>query len=191
MKFNSHKQIINLVIVVVPITVVLCTLFVRPRFEVNSFDDCVAKKDSMMMLTYPGQCITKDGKKFIQPVDTGLMPEPIPSELPTGNNEMPGEAMRNYEDCIEQEDSVILESYPEQCVYSDGETVMNDSVTLDYPEPEDNFDDIFTCPATGWVDCMPFVTEDQEINTMMRAECTPEFEEWAYENCPNFEGIAY
>jgi hypothetical protein len=42
------------------------------------------------------------------------------------------------------------------------------------------------CPVNGWIDCMPSIGNEE-----LRYECTPEFQEWAKENCPGFQGIAY
>ncbi len=42
----------------------------------------------------------------------------------------------------------------------------------------------YTCPASEYVDCMPGPGPAKE-------NCSPEFLNWAQENCPNFKGGAY
>lgn len=181
----SHKQIINLVILVVTTAVVLSTLFLKPRIEVDSFEKCISQKDSMLMLTYPGQCITKDGRKFVEPVQRGE-----PKEISTEP-----EMKRGYEDCVVQ-GNPVMESYPEQCAYPDGETFTREISLDEMTEPgapldEMTYEDTFTCPANGWVNCMPTVSDDESSAPMERAMCTPEYEAWAQANCPGFEGFAY
>ncbi len=41
----------------------------------------------------------------------------------------------------------------------------------------------FTCPKTGYIDCMPGPDK--------KPECNPNYLEWVKKNCPNFKGIAY
>ena len=42
----------------------------------------------------------------------------------------------------------------------------------------------FTCPANGWVDCMPILDEAKTIS------CSTEAMAWYKANCPNFKGSA-
>lgn len=43
----------------------------------------------------------------------------------------------------------------------------------------------YTCPANGWVDCMPILTPEAQ------KACTQEAMAWYKANCPNFQGGAY
>jgi hypothetical protein len=43
----------------------------------------------------------------------------------------------------------------------------------------------YQCPESGYVDCMP------GPNRLKKPECTPQYLQWAEENCPNFKGAAY
>lgn len=43
----------------------------------------------------------------------------------------------------------------------------------------------YTCPASGWVDCMPIVDESR------KAACSPDAMDWYKINCPDFKGAAY
>jgi hypothetical protein len=42
----------------------------------------------------------------------------------------------------------------------------------------------YTCPASGWVDCMPILDEAK------KKACSPEAMTWYKANCPNFQGGA-
>jgi len=42
----------------------------------------------------------------------------------------------------------------------------------------------FTCPANGWVNCMPVRAPEAQ------RQCTPEAIKWFETNCPNFQGVA-
>ena len=42
----------------------------------------------------------------------------------------------------------------------------------------------FTCPETGWVDCLPGPGP-------VKAQCQKEYLDWATKSCPNFQGAAY
>lgn len=43
--------------------------------------------------------------------------------------------------------------------------------------------EIFTCPPTGWIDCMP--------GESAKPGCSADYVTWAEKNCPDFKGIAY
>lgn len=45
--------------------------------------------------------------------------------------------------------------------------------------------ELYECPQGSYVDCMP--GPDQ----LKKTECTPQYLQWAQENCPNFKGAAY
>jgi hypothetical protein len=42
----------------------------------------------------------------------------------------------------------------------------------------------FTCPSTGWVDCLPGIGSD-------KPQCRKDYLDWAKTNCPDFRGVAY
>ena len=44
---------------------------------------------------------------------------------------------------------------------------------------------LYVCPTTGWVNCMPILTEEAKKG------CSKEAVEWYKVNCPNFKGTAY
>lgn len=52
-------------------------------------------------------------------------------------------------------------------------------------EPSITPKNIYVCPETEWIDCMPGPDKDK------RKECTEPFLTWAKTNCPNFQGAAY
>lgn len=41
----------------------------------------------------------------------------------------------------------------------------------------------FTCPKTGYIDCMPGPDKKSECNSI--------YLDWVKKNCPNFKGVAY
>lgn len=43
----------------------------------------------------------------------------------------------------------------------------------------------YQCPKTGWVNCMPILTEDA------KKACSSDAIKWYKANCPNFKGTAY
>ena len=43
----------------------------------------------------------------------------------------------------------------------------------------------YQCPKTGWVNCMPILTEDA------KKACSSDAIKWYKTNCPNFKGTAY
>lgn len=58
-----------------------------------------------------------------------------------------------------------------------------------YPDAEgtcikDEVKSIYTCPKSGWVNCMPI------LNEMGKKACSKEALEWYKVNCPNFKGAA-
>ncbi len=50
-------------------------------------------------------------------------------------------------------------------------------------------DQSYRCPATGWVDCMPGVSNPGE--SKRGSNCSQEYLSWAKANCPDFKGAAY
>ena len=46
----------------------------------------------------------------------------------------------------------------------------------------------FTCPASGWVDCMPSTNSNKFSGS--RSLCTDEYLNWALKNCEGFKGAA-
>lgn len=52
------------------------------------------------------------------------------------------------------------------------------------PPDETPILETYTCPSSGYVDCMP------NPNAGVRFECTPEAFDWYKTNCPNFKGSA-
>jgi hypothetical protein len=59
-----------------------------------------------------------------------------------------------------------------------GGTCVRDSKTK--PNPD------YKCPERNYVNCMPGPN-----NPELKWECTPEFIQWAEENCPAFKGATY
>jgi len=55
-----------MILVTIPIIVVLATLFLRPRFEINDYETCAKAKGSLIMESYPEQCISKNGNRFVR-----------------------------------------------------------------------------------------------------------------------------
>lgn len=48
----------------------------------------------------------------------------------------------------------------------------------------DSAEQSYVCPQSEWVDCMPGPG-------IRKAECEPEYLQWAQANCPDFKGVAY
>ena len=59
-------------------------------------------------------------------------------------------------------------------------------MTATYPDASGTCtkDGLYTCPKSGYIDCMP------SPNAGVRFECTPEAMKWYTSNCPNFKGGA-
>lgn len=45
--------------------------------------------------------------------------------------------------------------------------------------------ELYECPKGDYVDCMP------GPDRLKKTKCTPQYLQWAEENCPNFKGAAY
>jgi len=43
----------------------------------------------------------------------------------------------------------------------------------------------YPCPKTGWINCMPILTEER------KKLCLPEAISWYKKNCPEFKGATY
>ena len=43
----------------------------------------------------------------------------------------------------------------------------------------------YTCPTSGWVDCMP------RVGAPASKACSSEAVAWYKQNCPNYQGLAY
>lgn len=51
--------------------------------------------------------------------------------------------------------------------------------------PVDPGEESYTCPSSGYIDCMPTVGGPR------KDRCDQKYLTWAKEHCPNFEGVAY
>lgn len=56
--------------------------------EATSFATCMNARDSIVLESYPATCVTKRGKRFVQPVDDVTPPDP------TGKDTMPVQEFR-------------------------------------------------------------------------------------------------
>ncbi len=54
---------------------------------------------------------------------------------------------------------------------------------VESPTPT-SFQISYTCPPSGWVDCMPGPGKN-------KVECSRETQDWYNMNCPDFQGVAY
>ncbi|HRQ86944.1 MAG TPA: hypothetical protein PLY16_02430 [Candidatus Saccharibacteria bacterium] len=72
-KSSGGAGIIVLVVAIVAVvlaavTYIFVTLtFGPPETLVTNFDECVAAKGSSLLESYPEQCVTSDGRSFVNP----------------------------------------------------------------------------------------------------------------------------
>lgn len=119
-----------------------------------------------------------------------------------------------FEECTQVQGSVILESYPEKCMTPQGQSFtrqLSDQekanlipppqipenpaeplLPVQSPQPSSSpLSDLnpnhYTCPESGYIDCMPKINSDYSNDP----SCTPEYIDWVKANCDNFQGIAY
>lgn len=96
----------------------------------------------------------------------------------------------SYSECIEAKGSVILESYPEQCRTPRGLSFtreLSEDEQKNLVPPESSTHKQYTCPANGYLDCMPKVNRPGEDSI----NCSPKQISWVKNNCPNFKGVTY
>lgn len=90
---------IGIVLVIIFFVILVIGIFVKKQaaFAVDSYEKCLKVKGAQMLLTYPSQCVTPDGKSFTQPLSEeekkNLLP-PVDSEEKTWE-----EAKEDFEDC--------------------------------------------------------------------------------------------
>lgn len=178
---------------------------------VTSFDECIKAKGSITQESYPATCITRDGKRFIQPVNPSEEINPIyfdpfscntdsdcaigiqPDECcacPAAINksQIAKDGWKSYESGYTSPDTASSCQTFAACAPCEPVSVPtcqdNMCTFTTTSSPTGKPAKNYKCPKTAWVDCMPGPNEG------IKQECTSEFLTWAKANCSGFEGAA-
>lgn len=179
---------------------------------VTSYEECIQAKNSTIQESYPATCVTKDGKRFTQPIEP-TDTNPIYFDPQSCNTDDDCAVAIQSEGCcmcpkavnkdeIGKDGWVEYETYTKQqkpstcqtfaaCAPCDKPSTpicQNNMCTFPNAKATPKPDTGYTCPDTEWVDCMPTISDGN--TSSIRIQCTQEFLSWAKENCPNFQGAA-
>ncbi len=149
--------------------------------NIFDFETCAQHPGSKLLETYPAQCVTDDGVRWIQEI----MVEEPPTLMPTGDDPRPLIDDQELSVGWYWGDSTQKKTgTPEDWVYEEAGRSScwhqpNTKCIAVIPGDAGH-----TCPQNNWVNCMP--GPDQGI----KFECTSEYLDWATANCPGFEGAA-
>lgn len=175
---------------------------------VTSYEECIKARGSVIQESYPATCVTRDKKRFTQPVDPGginpIYTDPLScnsnNDCVTGIQPSSGccvcpkavnksaigtdgwevyKSGTDYSSCESLTACSPCEA-PTTPVCRNNQCVFTTQKTTT-PSPRSEF----TCPESAWVDCMPGPAEE------IKLECTSDFLSWAKANCPGFQGAAY
>lgn len=99
-------------------------------YQLNSFDECVGLRGSKIQKSYPAVCVTTDGQRFIQSIDSANSPDPTPTPpdvhiSPTLINQLTGWQIFSYE-------SFMIETPPNWTA-----TQQNSNYTFSYTSISD------------------------------------------------------
>ncbi|MBI5019420.1 hypothetical protein HZB58_04065 [Candidatus Gottesmanbacteria bacterium] len=177
--------------------------------EPATYEACIKARGSVIQESYPATCVTRDKKRFTQPITNPGGINPIytdPRSCNTNNDCVTGiqptagccvcakavnksaigtdgwevyKSGTDYSSCESLTACSPCET-PTTPVCRSNQCVFTTEKTTT-PSPRS----AFTCPETEWVDCMPGPAEGRKL------ECTSDFLSWAKANCPNFQGAAY
>lgn len=179
---------------------------------VSSYEECTTSRGSIIQESYPATCITRDGKRFIQPID-GSDTNPIytdPTSCTTDADctigiqsdgccmcpkainvrQVGNDGWTKYGSTQKPSEKTRTCETFAACAPCESPTsppvCRNNQCTFNadtFSTPQPGSE--YICPATEWVDCMP-----GPDSAGIKFECTDTFLSWAQENCPNFKGAA-
>jgi len=182
--------------------------------NVTTYEECINAKGSRIQESYPQTCITRGGKRFIQPIigdDDGINPiYKDPNSCTTDSDCVVGIQAQGCCICPQPINSTEIgndgwEMYVPGKDYSKRTTcesfiACEPCPSISLPRCRDNLCTsdaspsatphvpAYTCPQGEWVDCMPGPLEGK--TTGIRLQCTEAYLTWAKENCPGFKGAA-
>lgn len=168
----------------------------KQQAAITTFEACTKTSGSMVQTSYPATCVTRDGRRFTQPLtdeeQQNLLP-PVDTSNFLSCNQPCNVADLPYE-C--QAGLACIGITKEQSAINSGQGVTSDVVcrnpqcqdkincicdssTIAPPIPSTN---TYTCPVNGWVDCMP--------GPDAKPQCSSDAMAWYKANCPDFKGGA-
>lgn len=177
--------------------------------EVTSYEACLKAKGSTLQESYPATCVTRDGKRFTQPIDpTDTNPiyfDPLSCNTdadctvgiqsdaccscPKAINasEIGKNGWMEYGTNEKQPNTKTCETFAacKPCDKPSEPVCRNNLCTFSAAATPTATPNAFTCPKNEWVDCMP-----GPDNAGIKFECTQDYLTWAKANCPNFKGAA-
>jgi hypothetical protein len=160
----------------------------KQQAAITTFEECTKASGNMIQTIYPATCVTRDGRRFTQPLtdeeQQNLLP-PVDNQNFLSCNQPCNVADLPYE-C--QAGLACLGITKERSLLYPGQGVTNEVVCRN-PQCQDKTNCIcedsgstYTCPANGWVDCLP--------GPDPKPECSSSAMSWYKANCPNFKGAA-
>jgi hypothetical protein len=111
---------------IVIVTAIIYSFYDRLT-EPHSYEQCVSRKDSDILYSYPPLCITRTGKKFVGKLNENSVQVEVPETIPTVQEMMPvsWEDIQNYiKNCMVK----LATQTPEHEVYltlADGKRVSS------------------------------------------------------------------
>lgn len=176
---------------------------------VTTYDGCTKATGSLIQESYPATCVTRDGKRFTQPIqDDGINPiyhDPLScstdSDCTTGIQtggccSCPRTVHKSQIGVDNWESYTLGKDYsgkstcktfaackpcatPSTPRCHNNQCVFESDISPTPPIAE------YTCPTSEWIDCMPGPDRG------LKLECATKFLTWAKANCPDFQGAAY
>ncbi len=177
---------------------------------VTSYEECVKARGSVIQESYPATCVTRDGKRFVQPLDgpdtNPMYTDPLScntdADCTTGiqsngcckcpmainKQQIGNDGWITYESAQKMPASRTCDASVacRPCEAPTTPVCYNNACTFQGAISPPKQDTAYTCPETPWVDCMP-----GPDSAGIRWECTDEFLSWAKANCAGFQGAAY
>ena len=141
----------------------------KQQTSITTFEECVKASGNMIQTIYPATCVTKDGRRFTQPIT-----EEQQNQLPPDDTENIVEG-ESGQFCGGIAGKTCPEGY--MCKL-DGDYPDAGGICVQTVKTKTKY----TCPANGWVDCMP--------GPDAKPECSTEAMTWYKANCPDFKGGA-
>lgn len=93
--------------------------------SISTYDECAAAGYPVLM-SYPNQCSTPDGRTFIQDTDTDSSVEfPVDDEATADSSDGSAATVTNFDECAAA-GYPVMETYPLQCSTPDGQTFVDD-----------------------------------------------------------------
>jgi|GEM_PF-3843309 len=57
----------------------------RKSSSISNYEECLASSGSLIQESYPATCVSKSGQRFVQKIDPGINPEPVPPDFLDSN----------------------------------------------------------------------------------------------------------